>query len=214
MDLSMFYYYYYWKNPYWGTPAETHVKVQKFYSDDRIHRAPPVPGAREGVEALKKLGYRLIVVTARTQDEHDESWKWLNRHFPGSFDSIVCTNQFKDAHKEGHEVVTKLSKGQVCNDLGAKLLIDDSAENATQCSTYTPPVRVLLFGDYSWNQRVCGPGDQADEMTFERRLIAEGGREFWKEEKFEIPEGAPLTRVRDWTEVVRWVKQAKAEGII
>jgi hypothetical protein len=31
----------------------------------------------------------------------------------GLFDSIVCTGQFKNAHKAGHEVVTNLSKSQV-----------------------------------------------------------------------------------------------------
>jgi hypothetical protein len=31
----------------------------------------------------------------------------------GIFDSIICTGQFKDAHKTGHEVVTRLSKAQV-----------------------------------------------------------------------------------------------------
>jgi len=32
----------------------------------------------------------------------------------GLFDSVICTGQFKDAHKTGHEVVTKLSKAEVC----------------------------------------------------------------------------------------------------
>lgn len=31
----------------------------------------------------------------------------------GIFDSVICTGQFKDAYKSGHEVVTKLSKAQV-----------------------------------------------------------------------------------------------------
>lgn len=29
------------------------------------------------------------------------------------FESIICTGQFKDAHKKAHEVVTKLSKAEV-----------------------------------------------------------------------------------------------------
>jgi hypothetical protein len=42
----------------------------------------------------------------------------------GIFDSVVCTGQFKDAHKNaGHEVVTKLSKAQVrCAFLNAFIL--------------------------------------------------------------------------------------------
>ncbi|KAJ7923074.1 hypothetical protein B0H13DRAFT_1981584 [Mycena leptocephala] len=29
MDLSQFYYFYYWKNPFWGTPQETYEKVNE-----------------------------------------------------------------------------------------------------------------------------------------------------------------------------------------
>ncbi|KAJ8517041.1 hypothetical protein ONZ45_g5740 [Pleurotus djamor] len=192
MDISHFYYYYYWKNPFWGTPAETFQKVKQFYTTDRIHQAQPVPGAREGIQTLRDMGYRLIIVTARTSDVAEPSWKWVDQHFPGLFDSLICTNQFKDENKVGHEVVTKLSKGQVCNDLGARLLIDDSAENAIQCSTHDPPTRVLLFGDYQWNKRTSGPSDYRDEMSFDIRLKAEGGREFWKEEALEIPKDAPI----------------------
>lgn len=132
--------------------------------------------------------------------------------FEGLFDSVICTGQFKDAHKTGHEVVTKLSKAQVCADLGAKLLIDDSAENALQCATSKHPTPVLLFGDYQWNKRISGSGDAKDEMAFDRRLAAEGGREFWKEETVAIPEGVPLKRAKDWSEVVRWVQIERSEG--
>ncbi|KAJ8703052.1 hypothetical protein PTI98_001708 [Pleurotus ostreatus] len=199
-------------NPFWGTPAETYEKVKRFYATDRIYQAAPVPGAREGVQSLRDMGFRLVIVTARTQDVAEPSWKWVDKHFPGIFDTLICTNQFKDADKVGHEIVTKLSKGQVCNDLGACLLIDDSSENAIQCSTHDPPTRVLLFGDYQWNSRISGPQDHRDEMTFDIRLKAAGGKEFWKEETLEVPEGAPLHRVKDWAEVVRWIRNRREEG--
>ncbi|KAJ7596733.1 hypothetical protein C8J56DRAFT_771367 [Mycena floridula] len=217
MDLTTFYYYYYWKNPFWGTVKATFDKVKAFYATDRIFQAKPVPGAREGIETLRELGYRLIIVTARSPDTRENSWNWVERHFPGAFESIVCTGQFKedlknDAHT--HEVVTKLTKAQVCADLKARLLIDDSAENAIQCATASPATAVLLFGDNAWNQRLSGPGDACDAMSFDIRLQCEGGKEFWKEEKLEIPAGAPLHRVKDWSEVVRWIKKARSEGIM
>lgn len=86
---------------------------------------------------------------------------------------------------------------QVCTDLNAQLLIDDSSENALQCATASPPTRVLLFGDYQWNQRVSKAEDQTEEMVFDTRLKAAGGREFWNDEKLEVPEGAPVSRVKD-----------------
>ncbi|KAF9015478.1 hypothetical protein BDQ17DRAFT_1341135 [Cyathus striatus] len=212
MTLADFYYYYYWKNPMWGSVTETFDKVKQFYATDVIYQSDSVPGAYEGVQRLRDMGYKLIIVTARAEDHADESWKWVDRHFPGIFDSIICTGQFKDAHKTGHEVVTKLSKAQVCVDLGAILLIDDSAENALQVVTSSKPTPVLLFGNYQWNQRVCGSGDACEEMSFDRRLKACGGKEFWKEEMLVIPKGASLWRVKDWTSVVEWVEQARKEG--
>jgi hypothetical protein len=103
---------------------------------------------------------------------------------------------------------------QVCADLNAQLLIDDSAENAIHCASAASPTRVLLFGDYEWNKRLSGHGDARDDMSFDRRLKAEGGREFWKEETVPVPEGTPLWRVKDWGEVVRWVRRARSEGKI
>jgi len=118
------------KNPFWGTAKETFEKVKEFYSTDKIFTAQPVPGAREGVTFLRNRGYKLVIVTARAQDSKDQSWIYVAKHFPGIlhldfgvflkrplhtgvFDSIICTGQFKDAHKAGHDAATKLSKAQV-----------------------------------------------------------------------------------------------------
>ena len=102
----------------------------------------------------------------------------------------------------------------MCRRLGALLMIDDSVENALKCVTADPPVPVLLFGDYMWNQRVGRYSDITKETSFEDKLAREGGREFWKEESAdrEVPPGAPLTRVKGWREVVEWVEKRREEG--
>ncbi|KAE9383661.1 hypothetical protein BT96DRAFT_1027113 [Gymnopus androsaceus JB14] len=216
MTLNDFYYFYYWKNPYWGSLETTHAKVRDFYASMRLFDAAPVPGAREGVQTLRDLGFKLVIVTARGSDIKEDSWKWVEKWFPGLFDSIICTGQFKDAASDAHAVVTKLSKAQVCADLKARLLIDDSSENALQVSTASPPTHVLLFGQYEWNKRFSTHSDAVEAMAYDTRLQIEGGREFWKYERFEdhVPEGAPLQRVKDWSEVIRWVKAAQASKTI
>ncbi|KAH8835961.1 hypothetical protein DL96DRAFT_1455552 [Flagelloscypha sp. PMI_526] len=210
MQIKDFYYYYYWKNPYayWGDIPTTMKKVTDYYTTGAIFRDTHiVPGAREGIQTLRDMNFRLDVVTARTESFAEESWKWLDKHFPNMFNSIICTGQFKDAHKDGGVgAATKLSKAQVCKDLGAVLLIDDSAENATQCGK-DGSFKVLLFGDYPWNKRLSGPMDSTESQTYDVRLQIEGGREFWKddEEKLVLPDG--VERVRDWGETVKWVKK-------
>ena len=54
-------------------------------------------------------------------------------------------------------------------------MIDDSVENALKCVTADPPVPVLLFGDYMWNQRVGRYSDITKETSFEDKLAREGG---------------------------------------
>ncbi|KAF7320185.1 Protein kinase domain-containing protein [Mycena kentingensis (nom. inval.)] len=190
MELSHFYYFYYWKNPFWGTPQETMEKVKEFYKTDYLFRAPPVPGAREGIQALRDLGYKLVIVTARNADVADASWEWVQLHFPNLFSHIVFTGQFKDAHKLHHsELLTNLTKAQVCAELKAQILIDDSAENAIQVSTASTPTPVLLFGEYEWGKRISVAGEGADVMSFDIRLAACGGEKFWEKETLEIPEG-------------------------
>ncbi|KAH9891014.1 hypothetical protein C8Q73DRAFT_702559 [Cubamyces lactineus] len=212
MKIEDFYYYYYWMNPYWGNPTETVEKVEQFWKTDYIDKAPPVEGAREALTKLKDMGYRLVVVTARQTRELDRSLAWLERNFPGLFDTMICTGQSQETLTDEHELVTKLSKAGVCRKIGAKFIVDDSVENALKCVQADPPVPVLLFGDYSWNQRAAHYGDVKKEVSFEEKLKREGGREFWKEEKVVVPEGAPLTRVKSWDEVIQWVEKQKAEG--
>ncbi|KAG2754434.1 hypothetical protein P692DRAFT_20827618 [Suillus brevipes Sb2] len=234
MTTNDFYYYYYWKNPFWGTPNTTRTKVKAFYASGRMAQAQPVPGAREGVEALCALGYRLIIVTARGKDSHADSWAWVERWFPGCFHSMICTGQFANVGKretdgvdalasarKDHEVATQLSKAEVCIDIGAKLLIDDSMENALACAYHIPldgvtkPPPVLLFGSYEWNKRLSLASDECNDMVYEVRLQREGGKFLEEDVKrgVDILEQAnthlSVRRAGDWGEVVRYITELR-----
>ncbi|TBU64735.1 hypothetical protein BD310DRAFT_943733 [Dichomitus squalens] len=216
MTLDDFYYYYYWMNPYWGDPDETIRKVEEFWKTDYIDIAPPVAGAYDALLKLTEKGYRLVVVTARQLRELDRSIVWVEKNLPGLIDTFICTGQSMETLADQKELATKLSKADVCRKIGAKFLIDDSVENALKCVVADPPEPVLLFGDYSWNTRVGRYSDITKETSFEEKLKREGGREFWKEDSAalekEIPPSAPLTRVKDWKEVLEWVEKKTAEG--
>ena len=54
--------------------------------------------------------------------------------------------------------------------------------------------------------------DIKDELSFAQRLEKEGGREFWKDENTVIPDGVPLTKVKDWKEVIAWVEEQREQG--
>lgn len=101
------------QNPGWGTPDETFRKVEEFYETDRLDKALPISGALEGLKKLKELGFRIVVVTARQKRELDRSVRWIEKHYPNIFDDMICTGQSQETLAEKHEVLTKLSKGDV-----------------------------------------------------------------------------------------------------
>ena len=84
------------------------------------------------------------------------------------------------------------------------MLIDDSVENALSCASASPAVPVLLFGDYSWNQRHSSLEEEKDHLGYEERLEFEGGKHWWLEESVELP--AAVSRVTDWKAVVEYIK--------
>lgn len=71
----------FFKNPYWGTPVETHKKVQEFYRTD-LMKPEPVPGALEGLRRLQEMGFRLVLITARHVAEEERTKAWLDQYYP------------------------------------------------------------------------------------------------------------------------------------
>ena len=99
---------------------------------------------------------------------------------------------------------------KVCNKIGAFILIDDSVENALECARASPPVKVLLFGDYQWNKRESRLDHVKDEYSYEERSRHEGSYDnWWKKDSddMHIPESLPIRRVKDWKEVKRRLTQ-------
>jgi hypothetical protein len=107
------------------------VKVKEYYKTDRLDNALPIPDALDGVKKLKEMGFKLVVITARSSEERERSLIWIDRHFPGRpppsrdqffvmhrpsgiFETVICTGQSQEViFEEGHELLTKLSKADV-----------------------------------------------------------------------------------------------------
>lgn len=97
--------------------------------------------------------------------------------------------------------------------VGAMLLVDDSAENALAAAAADPPARVLLFGSYPWNAEIVPPHGECaahphDKLIYiereEQGLISDcDARRTMRIEEGWLPEG--VTRVRNWDEVVAHV---------
>lgn len=197
---------------------------------DWVSSIRPIEGAQEGIAALRRLGYRLVIITARNEHVRDASWEWTQRHFPGCFEEIICTGQFALQQRvdglpgidQGNVAPKKLTKAEVCIRVGAKILIDDSLENALACAEYVSPSGdgvappVLLFGDYQWNKRLSLPEDELDDMAYQRRVELENGSTDFLVEDARLGEEALtranencpnfVQRVKDWEAVVSYVE--------
>ncbi|KDQ20419.1 hypothetical protein BOTBODRAFT_151091 [Botryobasidium botryosum FD-172 SS1] len=210
MSLSEYYYYHYWKNPHWGTPSETYQKVTSFYASDYFANAPPVPRAFEGAKALRELGYRLVVVTARGTDQREVTETWLNKHFPNIFEAVHYTSEFKIKDNNGKLSMSfQLGKAQILQKLGAIMMIDDSLDNALSCATMEPRIPILLFGKYEWNKRSSKVATVEDKMSFVERCALKNGDRWWEDEVcWDLPEN--IVRVSGWDEVVEFARARTA----
>jgi hypothetical protein len=69
---------------------ETMEKVREFYTSSEFRYAPLVDGAIEGVLALRQLGFRLVIVTARSSSMKGLTENLVRVHFPGVSNFVEC----------------------------------------------------------------------------------------------------------------------------
>ena len=102
----------------------------------------PEEGAVEGVNFLLSRGYNLHVVTSRAHAFSSKTYRSVNTFFPNKFASIHLANHFAKVGK-------KINKSEICSRIGARILLEDCLEYATECAA--SGIRVILL-DQPWNQ--------------------------------------------------------------
>jgi len=129
-----------------GTVEECNYKMELFYeSDFFLSHIRPVHTAFECLQQLSK-DFELHVVTARQNKLKDVTTSWVDTHYPGMFSNIHFGNHYSTEGK-------KRSKSEMCLEINAVALIDDSFAYAKDCANAGIPV--VLFGDYPWNRSHC-----------------------------------------------------------
>lgn len=136
------------------TGQEAVQRLHKIYQQKGYYESlKPIDGA---IGAIAKLAERheLHVVTGRQSFLAPATQYTLDTYFPGMFTSVEHTNYYKDENFK--DAITR-SKGEVCSQLKADILIDDHVAHGKDVLNHG--VReVLLFGDYPWNQSDEIPG--------------------------------------------------------
>src|SRR5579859_1774773 len=235
LSLDQFHSYYYWKNPGWGNPREAVNKVKAFLTSPAASDIPPIEGAQRGTRRLKEAGYTLVVITARMHEVAESSVEWLEKHFPGIFDTIYFTSAFQAPEGETEHLITEVNgppphrhtnshptnprgqhlpavsiprkKSDVCLHVGAIVLIDDAIENAFEVHASTRVVECLVYGQWKWNITLHSADKPEDKLSYEE--AKERGLNIEDSKPTPLPKG--IERTKTWTEVLAHVETLKSK---
>eukprot|EP00040_Diaphanoeca_grandis_P034144 m.210471 g.210471 ORF g.210471 m.210471 type:complete len:219 (-) comp33078_c0_seq3:213-869(-) len=143
---------YTFKEVWGGSDEEALEKVYSFFKSKYfLEGIKPIEGAREILEK-HMASFKYVVVTSRQDVIREETVAWVNLHYPNIFAAIENGNHYDlrcPNPDETNDHVTKRSKPDMCADVGAIALIDDSTKYAHQCCNTLQ--KVILFGEYAWN---------------------------------------------------------------
>ena len=139
-------------NVWGGSREEANLKMTGFFQS--IHfkeKILPINGALEALKWLKEqiIGLELHIVTARQHHLEEHTRNWVEEHFPGVFTELHFGNHYSTLGKSR-------SKPEMCREIEAVALIDDSQVYADQCAR--EGIKTVLFGDYAWNSSIEGAG--------------------------------------------------------
>ena len=103
----------------------------------------------ESLSVLQRLKerYRLAIVTSRRKSIQTETEQWVERNFPGVFESIHFAGIYDD---ELHEAMFSRTKLAILQENSVDYLIDDQIKHCIAAAN--AGVQAILFGDYPWNQ--------------------------------------------------------------
>lgn len=133
----------------WGvSPEETERRAVEFHDTGQHALLEVVPGALEALLELKKT-HRLVAVTVRRKQVIDITHRWLLEFYPEVFDDVRFVHFWDEKNTK--------TKAEICQDIGANWLIDDSIKHVSQMGAFGR--KGLLFGDYAWNQAEALPDD-------------------------------------------------------
>lgn len=131
----------------WGVDNDTvEARAKDFFTDENFEAFQPVPGAIEGLRELRETTpHQYGVITVRRALIAQATTRWLNRVYPDILNAGIhfAFNQWEPGQGG-------FSKGQLCKDIGATILVDDDPKHCQDALEHG--VEPLLFGNYTWNQ--------------------------------------------------------------
>ena len=145
-DLTLADFHSYSFHEVWGGTSEESVKrVHAFFETHHFEHMSPVDGAFQTLKHFEPE-VNFIIVTSRQHVIFHDTLVWLQKHFPSIFCDVRFGNHWGLSGK-------KISKPDMCKDIGAKMIIDDNIKYALQCSELDG-FKCVLFDwkdSYKWS---------------------------------------------------------------
>lgn len=131
----------------WGVDAlDAEYRARMFHASGAHANMLPVAGAYDALKTLEPH-FKLVIVSVRRECVIDDTYSWLDKHFPDLFSDVRFIHFWDKANKA--------TKASVCKKIGASYLVDDSLKHCTQAAD--AGVNAILFGNHSWNQATSLP---------------------------------------------------------
>lgn len=132
----------------WGTKSgdEAIERVNEFLRSEKHAAISPFTDAITAIRRLARV-HNLHLVTGRASFLQEVTKRTLDAHFPDCFQGIEHTNYITTST----DLSVKRTKGQVCKEIGADLLVDDHIAHGHDV-VEAGLGQVIIFGNYPWNQ--------------------------------------------------------------
>jgi len=129
-----------------GDTIQALRKVEEYIASRFFKELGVVPHSQQVLQDLtaSKL-FEFVVVTSRQSSLEGATRNWVSAHFPNVFTDVKLGNHYGTGHK--------ISKPEMCKQIGCRVIIDDSLKYAVECAN--AGIKVLLFdsdSSYPWNK--------------------------------------------------------------
>src|SRR3972149_1712367 len=130
--------YHLWESGIHGSKEESIWEVGEFQNSSAFDFIQILEGAKEGIQKISKY-FNIYFITSRPVELENKTIKFFNNHFP--------KNNFKFIFSG--EIHGGKTKGEICNELGVSLFVEDNAEYALDCAKRG--VKTFLL-EKPWNE--------------------------------------------------------------
>lgn len=139
----------FYADDYWqaASPEQAIRRVDKILQSGLLADIAPSDETIEYIYRLYGLGHELHVVTGRQSYQESETVAMLEKYFAGIYSTVEHTNMYASGDK--HHL--RRTKGAVCRDLGAHVLVDDHLFHGEDVLR-SGVEGVVVYGDNPWNQ--------------------------------------------------------------